>query len=88
MLQKHPSLQATPTRQRVQSNRLKGKYQQDSLSHQQHSIATNHNDVSDEEVTRVPPKRKSMKSVSGDGDVSLVKKSRKSKVMNKRNAIA
>ena len=34
----------------------------------EHSIATNHNDVSDEEVTHVRPKQMSMKSVSGDGD--------------------
>ena len=45
---------------------------------------TNDNDVSDEEVTPVHPKRKSMKSASGDGDVPLVKKPPKSKVMNKK----
>ena len=47
------------------------------------SIVPNDNDVSDEEVTPVHPKRKSTKSASGDGDVPLVKKPRKSKVMNK-----
>ena len=51
-------------------------------------IATNDNDVSyhDAEVTpvHVHPKRKSTKSASGDGDVPLVKKPRKSKVMNKK----
>ena len=48
---------------------------------------TNDNDASDEEVTPVHPKRKSIKSASGNGDVPLVKKPRKSKVMNKRNVI-
>ena len=42
-------------------------------------IATNVNDES-----HVHPKRKSTKSASGDGDVPLVKKPRKSKVMNKK----
>ena len=42
-------------------------------------IATNVNDES-----HVRPKRKSTKSASGDGDVPLVKKPRKSKVMNKK----
>ena len=50
-------------------------------------IATNDNDVRDEEVTSVTcaqSELESTKSVSGDGDVSLVKKPRKSKVMNKK----
>ena len=38
------------------------------------SIATNDNDVSDEEVTHMHPKRRSTKSVSADGDVPLAKK--------------
>ena len=37
-----------------------------------------------EEVTHVHPKQKSIKSASGNGDVPLVKKPRKSKVMNKK----
>ena len=37
-------------------------------------MAMNDNDVSDEKVTPVHPKRKSTKSASGDGDVPLVKK--------------
>ena len=45
---------------------------------------TNDNDVSDEEVTPVHPKWKSTKSASGDRDAPLVKKPRKSKVMNKK----
>ena len=45
---------------------------------------TNDNDASDEEVTPVRPKRKSTKSASGDGDVPLVKKPQKSKVMDKK----
>ena len=48
------------------------------------SIATNDNDVSDEEVTPMHPKRRSTKSASADGDVPLVRKPQKSKVMNKR----
>ena len=52
-------------------------------------IATNDIDVSDEEVTPVTcAQSESPQSASGDGDVPLVKKPRKSKVMNKRNAIA
>ena len=45
---------------------------------------TDDNDVSDEEVIHVCPKRKSTKSASGNGDVPLVKKPQKSKVMNKK----
>ena len=45
-------------------------------------IVTNDNDVSDEEVAPVCPKRKSKKSASGDGDVPPMEKSRKSKLMN------
>ena len=45
---------------------------------------TNDNDVSDEEVTPVRPKRKSKKSVSGDGDVPLVRNYESQKVMNKK----
>ena len=44
----------------------------------------NYNHVSDEEVTHVRPKQRSTKSASGDGDVPLVKKPWKSKVMNKK----
>ena len=48
------------------------------------SMATNYNDVSDEEVTHVRQKQRSTKSVSGDGDVPIVKKPQKSKIMNKK----
>ena len=48
------------------------------------SIAMNDNDVSDEVVAPVHPKWNTKKSASGDGDVPLVKKPQKSKVMNKK----
>ena len=48
------------------------------------SIATNDNDVSDKEVTSVPPKCKSKKSASGDRDVPPMKKPWKFKVMNQK----
>ena len=44
----------------------------------------NDNDVSDEEVTLEHPKQKSTRSTSSDGDVPLVKKPQKCKVMNKK----
>ena len=51
----------------------------------EYSIMTNDNDVSDEAVKSVHPKQKSTKSAaSGNGNVPLVKKLRKSEVMNKK----
>ena len=45
---------------------------------------TNDNNVRDEEVTPVCPKRKYKKSTSDNGGAPLVKKQRKSKIMNKK----